>query len=241
MTALATLQGWMKKNPFQESSLPAYTNTEKARNEQESVQKDGWSKHIVMPSTPLSAILLMQDDIYASSPITARNSHLRDETTTLQERAVTQLKGRAWPMRKTAEGIASVGLEEERHSLWTPIGYRALCNLRECQLVVLQETTHVLTFYPEDVRCWSKDIPVYILDSYAHMIHTPPESFTLISWLLQQEANFAIEWPEQEGTMEELKAIAGKIGESTAKIVKASLQKKIGRTQSINALKEWSN
>jgi len=241
MTTLETLKGWVKKNPFQELSLKVYSGSETATPTQEPLQKDGWSKRIITPSTPLSAILMMQDDIYLASPITARSGQLRDETTNLQEKAVLHLKGRAWPLRKTAEGIASVGLEEERHSLWTPIGYRALCSLRECQLVVLNETNHTITFYPEDVRCWSKDIPVYILDSSSHTIHIPPESFSLVSWLQKQEMDFAIEWPEQEGTMEELKSIAGKLGESSLKIVKANLQKKIGRTQSIQLLKGWSN
>ena len=241
MTTLESLKGWVKKNPFQELSLKVYSGSESATPTQEHVQRDGWSKRVVTPSTPLSAILMLQDDIYESSPITARNGQLRDETTSLQEKAILMLKGRAWPLRKTAEGIASVGLEEERHSLWTPIGFRALCNLRECQLVVIHETKHTITFYPEDVRCWSKDVPVYIIDSSAHTIHIPPEPFSLVSWLQIQEVDFMIEWPEQEGTMDELKTIAGKLGESTTKIVKATLQKKIGRTQSIQILKGWSN
>uniref|UniRef100_A0A6C0HFZ5 Uncharacterized protein n=1 Tax=viral metagenome TaxID=1070528 RepID=A0A6C0HFZ5_9ZZZZ len=220
--------------------LPVYTSSEKAKQNDESIESNAWTKMIVSPSTPLSAIMVIQDDIYSASPVTARYSQLRDETTSLQEKAVLQLKGRAWPVRRTAEGIAGVGLEQERHSMWTPLGFRAICSLRECQMIIIDETKKSVVFYPEDVRLWSKEIPVYILDSSAHIVYIPSEEYSIYQWLQKQESlGFSVEWPEMEGTIDELKVAAAKVGESTTKVVKATLQRKVGKAQSVQVLKEW--
>jgi len=237
---LLTVKEWIGKNPYKMACLPVYTSSEKAKQNDESIESNAWTKKMVSPSTPLSAIMVIQDDIYSVSPVTARHSQLRDETTSLQEKAALQLKGRAWPVRRTAEGIAGIGLEEERHSMWTPLGFRALCALRECQLIVINETLKSVAFYPEDVRLWSKDIPVYVLDSSSHIVLIPSGDYTIFQWIQKQESlGFSIEWPEMEGTLDELKVAATKVGEPTTKVVKATLQRKVGKAQSIQILKEW--
>jgi hypothetical protein len=179
--------------------------------------------------------------MYLAIPSTARYSQLRDETTDLQEKAALHLKGRLWPVRRTAEGIAGVGLEEERHSLWTPLGWRALCHLRECQIVVVNEAHKTVQLYPEDIRIWSKDIPIYIMDSSAHTVFVPPPSYSFVKWLqLQESLGLLVEWPQMEGTMEEIKSAAHKVGEPAERIVKAILQKKVGRAQCIHFLNTWN-
>jgi hypothetical protein len=235
--AWSSLNEWITKNPFT-VTLKAYHGQEQAL-PRDDIPSDDWSKRIITPATPLSAVLMMQDDIYQASPVTARHALLRDETTAMQENAALQLKGRAWPVRRTAEGLAAVGLEEERHSLWTPLGFRALCFLRECQIIVVHELLKTVSFYPEDIRLWAKDIPVYIMDSSAHTVSIPPEGYNLLQWFLKQEGlGLAVNWPETEGTMDELRAAAEKFGETT-KAVKAVLQKKVGRAQSVAVLKAW--
>ena len=235
--AWSSVNEWITKNSFT-VTLKVYHGQEQAL-PRDDILSENWSKRLISPATPLSAVLMMQDDIYQASPVTARPALLRDETTAMQENAALQLKGRSWPVRRTAEGLAAVGLEEERHSLWTSLGFRALCFLRECQIIIVHETLKNVSFYPEDIRLWAKDVPVYIIDSSAHTVSIPPEGYNLLQWLLKQEGlGLAVYWPETEGTMEELRAAAEKLGETT-KAVKAVLQKKVGRAQSIVMLKGW--
>jgi hypothetical protein len=233
--SLETVKDWVRVNPFQHMSLKTYYGLETATIKEDPVQSDGWVKQLITPSTPLSVVLMIQDDMYNAIPTTARYSQLRDETTDLQEKATLQLKGRAWPVRRTAEGIAAIGLEEERHSLWTAIGWRALCELRECQIIIVNDALKTVVFYPEDVRLWSNDVPVYIMDSSAHIHFIPPRDFKLKRWLMKQESDgLIVEWPLYDGTMDEIKSLADKLG--LAKGNKDALRKKIGYSQSLKHL-----
>jgi hypothetical protein len=228
---------WVSKNHSQPVKLSVFLGKDTVRAPEDSQQSDGWSKRLITPSTPLSAVLMFQDDMYNAIPSTARHSQLRDMTTELQEKATLHLKGRGWPVRRTAEGLSAVGLEKEKHSLWTPLGWRALCHLCECQIVVFNETLKTLVFYPEDVRIWSKDRPVYIMDATAHTVLIGPEGYNLLSWICKQESSgYTVEWPHQEGTLEEIKAAAVAVGEATVKITKDRLGAKVGRAQSVKAL-----
>jgi hypothetical protein len=228
---------WVSKNHSQPVKLSVFLGKDTVRASEDSQQSDGWSKRLITPSTPLSAVMMLQDDMYNAIPSTARHSQLRDMTTELQEKATLHLKGRAWPVRRTAEGIAGIGLETEKHSLWTPIGWRALCHLRECQIIVLDEALKTLTFYPEDVRLWTKTRPVYIMDGTAHTVYIGPEGYNLLSWICKHEKDgYTVNWPCQEGTLEEIKAAAVAVGEATVKITKDRLGAKVGRAQSVKAL-----
>jgi len=228
---------WVSKNHSQPVKLSVFLGKDTVRAPEDSHQSDGWSKRLITPSTPLSAVLMLQDDIYNAIPSTARHSQLRDETTELQEKATLHLKGRAWPVRRTAEGLAGVGLEEEKHSLWTALGWRALCHLRECQIIVLNEALKTLVFYPEDVRLWNKACPVYIMDATAHTVLIGPEGYNLLSWICNHEKmGYEVVWPQMDGTLEEIKAAAVAVGEATVKITKDKLGVKVGRAQSVKAL-----
>jgi hypothetical protein len=238
--SLTKVKEWLSKNHSKPVRLHVFMGKDTVNSIGETEESDGWSKRLITPSTPLSAILMFEDDIYNSIPSTARYSQLRDETTNLQEKASIHLKGRAWPVRRTSEGLAAVGLEEERHSLWTPLGWRALCHLRECQFIVFNEALKTVVFYPEDIRLWSKSRPVYIMDSTAHTVIIPPENYSLINWISKHEReSYVIEWPQHEGTMEEIKAAAVAVGESCVKITKDRLGAKVGRAQAVKVLKSW--
>jgi len=231
---------WVSKNHLQPIKLKELEKLDVAVPTEDSKQNDGWSKRIVKPTTPLSAILTLQDDMYLAIPSTARYSQLRDETTDLQEKASLHLKGRGWPVRRTTEGIAGVGLEEEKHSTWTPLGWRALCALRECQVVLFDEVQKTVVFYPEDIRLWSSGRSTYIMDSTAHTILMPPLGYSLLKWIQMQEAlGYVVTWPSVVGTMEEIKAAAVAIGVATVKITKDLLGAKVGQAQAIKHLKSW--
>lgn len=235
-----TLTSWIQKNPTKDVCVSRAHSTETAAVEQDKADTKGWTTVLVSPATPLSIVLFAQDPIYASSGLGARNSLLREETTDLQEKATLHLKGRAWPVRKTAEGISAVGLEEERHSLWTDHGWRALCALRECQLIILNQKTKEISFYPEDVRTWSEETEIIFLDSTARSMYIPPKGLHLRTWIQEQQANsWIIHWPTPDGTIDELKALAEKVGVGNGKATKDVLSRRIGEMQCLTLLGTW--
>jgi hypothetical protein len=239
------VQSWIQKNPFKTKGLKPYTpgNTT-AEGVQDQTNESGWSKSPVSPATPLSAILMAQDTMYYSSSDMTRKGMLRDETTDLQEKAVLHLKGRAWPVRRTSEGITACGIEEGRASTWPSLGWNALCALREIQLVVINEDKKSISFYPEDVRTWSSSVDTLCVDYECRFIlnHSTMKSI-LCDWIVNYEkTGWTIEWPLMEGPMDELKKLYASLeNHPPTKLNKESLQKRIGAKQSIQLLTSWSN
>lgn len=237
------VQTWIESNPFKNKSLPKYVSESQKVLDIQEREEDGWAKIRVSPATPLSAVLLAQDTYYEISPELSRRAALRDETTDLQEKAVLLLKGRTWPVRRTAEGLGACGLEEGRASIWPAIGWRAVCALRECQIVTICEDKKEISFYPEDIRTWSNTIDTFCVDSECRFLWTRSGAQAYLGkWLSSREAaGWTLNWPLAEGNMEELKAMAAKCPESFAgKMTKETLQKKIGKSQSYQTLVKWA-
>lgn len=238
------VQNCCKANPYRTKTLsPFVFEKESIQGPQEEVETDGWAKLAISPCTPLSAILFCQDSVYQASSELYRRSLLRDETTDLQEKAVLSLKGRAWPVRRTAEGIGYCGTEENRPSIWTELGWEAICILRECQIILIHEDKKEIQFYPEDIRVWKPDWDIICIDTDCRHVWTHDNPSKIIGiWLNQKENDgWKIQWPIQTGNMEELKVAFAKTNETqTGKINKDQLQKHVGRAQSIQLLREWS-
>jgi hypothetical protein len=241
MATLKQLQSWIQLNPHKSACLVPYKHASQTiEGPEETPDAEGWSKIQVLPPTPLSAILLLQDTIYGATLDSARRSFLRDETTDLQEKASALLKGRAWPIRRTAEGLSAIGLEEGRASTWTELGWRALAILRECQLVILDETKQTIHFYPEDIRTWSQTTDIYFIDHEARYIWTHSTPIHLITWLTNHEsAKWTISWPLADGSMEELRSAATLLQLNTSGKIKEVLRKLVGHGQAIQLLSKW--
>jgi hypothetical protein len=236
------VQSWIQRNPHATSSLQPFTKGNDNLNAQEQTDEDGWLKTKVTPSTPLSAILLVQDMLYQGSCETARRALLRDETTDLQEKSVLHLKGRAWPVRRTAEGLSACGLEEGRASSWPAIGWKALCSLRECQIVIVNEEKKEISFYPEDVRNWSSSVDTFCIEYECRFLWTHKSISKILSlWLSNKEKEgWTLHWPITDGTMEELKEQYKKLSLGPIeKVKKEALQKRLGREQTIATLSQW--
>lgn len=237
-----SVRTWLQGNPNGAQGLSAFIPATQAIITRETTDADGFIRVPVVPTTPLSAVLLAQDYIYQGSTEAARRSMLRDETTDLQEKAVLLLKGRQWPVRRTAEGIASAGMEEGR-TAWVDLGWEAVAALRECQIVVIDEDKKTVRFVPEDVRTWSTDIETIVVTHDCRMLWTKPTGKTLAlgHWIGQKDADgWTIAYPLVDGTMEELKALAAKSLEvMPSKATKDVLRKRIGRSQAITHLTQF--
>jgi hypothetical protein len=237
-----TVRSWLHTNPNGTQTLSSFTPATHTIQTRETTDADGFIRVPVVPTTPLSAILLAQDYVYQGSTESARRTMIRDETTDLQEKAILMLKGRQWPVRRTAEGIASAGMEEGR-AAWVDLGWEAIAALRECQMVIVDEDKKTVRFVPEDVRTWSTDIETLIVVHDCRMLWTKPVGKTLGLglWVAQKDADgWTIDYPLVDGTMEELKALAAKSLEALpAKATKDVLRKRIGRSQAITHLTQF--
>jgi hypothetical protein len=239
------IQTWFDKNAHRHKCVSPYISSKDSiEGPATKIDDYGWNTIPAGPCTPLSAILIAQDTMYNASPESMRHSLLRDETTDLQEKAVLHLKGRAWPVRRTAEGIAACGLEEGRASNWSDLGWRALCALRECQLIIINEEKKQLHFFPEDVSTWSENTETFCVDHECRFVSTNPNASSILAmWLSKKESDgWAIQWIAAEGTMEQLKAELATYNEIlTSKCTKDVLTKKVGRAKSLHTLSSWNH
>jgi hypothetical protein len=238
----SNVQTWIQSNPHQMKSLPPFKwASDRIEGPDDVSDADGWIRMNVSPATPLSAILLSQDSMYQALPEHVRRSTLRDETTELQEAAARHLKGRQWPIRRTNEGLTACSLEEGRATAWTDIGWRALATLRECQIILVNQTNQTVRFFPEDVRNWSSSNETYWIDHECRYMWSYPSKPNVKQWLASKEqAGWTINWPEADGTMDELKQAAQKVGETIlGKITKDALMKRVGRAQALHTLHTW--
>ena len=240
----SNVQTWIQSNPHQMKTLPPFKWARDCIEGSEDVSDaDGWTRMSVVPATPLSAILLAQDSMYHALPEHVRRSNLRDETTELQEACARHLKGRQWPIRRTNEGLSGCGLTEGRPVDWTEIGWRALATLRECQIILINQTAQTIRFFPEDVRCWSSSNETIWIDHECRYIWSYPSKPNVKQWLhTKEQSGWTLQWPEADGTMDELRQAAQKVGEvMIGKVTKDVLMKRIGRAQSIHTLTLWEN
>lgn len=205
-----------------------------------------WTQMHVEPSTPLSCLLGALDaEGYNVSTESGRRAILRETCTGLQVRAEKELKGRAYPKTKMDAGLVEV--TEKEHSPWCPYGLAGLAALYKIQMVILNETDKKLTFVPEDVAAWTKEIPVYYFAHNFRSIYVPPRGFgahMLLNWLVEKEgAGWTWEFKEVKGTIAEIRQFCEDRGvdltDLPAKAKKEALVEKASRGAVYKLLGQW--
>ena len=245
LIAWDTVLSFLEKNPFQEKKLSPYIRAiDSIQGDQPNMVPNVWHLQSVEPATPLSCILFGQNSHYQNSSLEIRRGLLRDECTTLQEKIGVHLKGRAWPVRRTVEGLVASAMEEKM-STWSYLGFAALAELHECQLIFFNNNKKTITFVPQDVRNWSQYRECFFLQDDARAIWIPPTEWTnkqLSSWIQEKEDDkWIIEWPICDGTLVELKERAAKnMINLDGKPTKDILSKRIGRAESVHTFSEWA-
>jgi len=240
MTAIVwnQVRPWIQSNTISTKPLEQYMPANQSPEGDSAIEEsNAWIKTKIYPATPLSAVLLSQDTIYNATYDSARRNILRDETTDLQEKAAIHLKGRSWPIRRTAEGLAAVGLEEGRSTDWPAIGWKALAALRECQFIILNEEKRTVQFFPEDIRTWPPDSEVLFVEYECRYIWSRPThtvSENLINKVLDAETNgWTVTWPLADGSMEELKRAIESLNLVSSGKKKETLRSLVGRGESV--------
>ena len=204
-------------------------------------KENGWQSQSIQPATPLSCILYLTDSMYNHIPMSGRPGILRTTCTDLESSFTTILKGRQFPVRRTAEAIvaASTGGSDACSTL----GWNALCRLYEIQIVWFDEGIKLIQFYPDNIDNWSKDIPIHFISCLANQVWIPPSSWNndLGLWLANKEnEGWRVKYNDAEGSMEELRDLASKISYNlNTRVIKAELQKQLGRARAIHALAKW--
>ena len=233
---LTTLKKWISENLHHGMKLPVM------RHEVKEQKKGGWESQSIEPATPLSCILYLTDPMYSHIPANSRPGILRETCTDLESSFTTILKGRKFPVRRTAEAIiaASTG----GPSTCSALGLNALCRLYEFQFVWFDEGQKLIKFYPEEVSEWTMEKPVHFISSLANQVWIPPSAWSqasLVNWLAEKENDgWKVNYDEADGSMEELKDLCKKLNYSPAtKLNKADLGKKLGRIRAIKELGKW--
>jgi hypothetical protein len=236
--SLSQVKSWIStnKNNFKFKKRVEYVETDTV------VKENGWQSQSVEPATPLSCILYLTDSLYNHVPMSGRPGILRSTCTDLESSFTTLLKGRQFPVRRTAEAIiaASTGGPDACSTL----GWNALCRLYEIQIVWFDEGTKLIQFYPNAVDEWSSETPIHFMSCLANQVWVPPSSWkqkNLGLWLANKEnEGWRVKYNEADGTMEELRAIASKINyQLSTKVIKAELQKQLGKARAIHALQNF--
>lgn len=207
-----------------------------------------WTQMHVEPSTPLSCVLSVLDgEGYNASTESIRRAILRETCTGLQVRAETELKGRAYPKTKMDAGLVEV--TEKEHSPWCPYGMAGLAALYKIQMVILNETDKKLTFVPEDVAAWTKEIPVYYFAHNFRSIYVPPRGFgthALLNWLVEKEGDgWTWTFKEVKGTIAEIRQFCEERGvdltKLPAKAKKEALVELASRGAVYKLLGQWTS
>jgi hypothetical protein len=246
-----TLKNWVSENKNQSIKLPVHldnlsressSSSSEGKTSSGSSNINSWEAIPIEPATPLSCILYITNPMYSLTPVGARNSLLREKCTELQSTYTNVLKGRKFPICKTAEAIIAACTGGS--SACSSLGWKALCGLFGIQIVWFDETQKLLQFYPEELHTWTPEKPIYFFSCLANQVWNPPSNWKPIQlglWLSDKEnEGWRVKYEEADGTMEELKALGKELDVFPAtKMLKADLCKYLGKAMAIKAIGKW--
>ena len=205
----------------------------------------GWSPTPLEPPGPVSLYLWKTDPEFRASTPPVRRTILRDMILKVTERAEAELRGVKWHRKKILEQVAAqqtsaVSPPMDTHELDT-----GMCALFGYQKVSVDEANKKVRFFPADPRTWSTELPIWggTTGSRA-VLHAKGESSVgvgLAAWVCERERDgWKIDWPEAEGTLEEIKSKMLQrgtgVGPRLDKPKKADWAAALGRAEAIAAL-----
>lgn len=249
MKTVAQLREWVKENPSRSRTvipieIRIVSDTQEGEDEPMS-SAGGLVPTPLEPPGPVSLWLWKTNPEYRAGTAQVRRSILRDSIVELQRRVDIELRGSRWGRKKILEQLAAQQTAAVSPPMDTPELDRALAHLFGYQKVIVDEANKRVKFAPEDPRSWSEELPIWgaTAGSRAVLHRTGERSIGegLAVWLGEREAEgWRVAWPEADGTLEELKAVAKQRGFSvgggglrTEKPKKADWSAAIGRAEAI--------
>lgn len=162
------------------------------------------------PPGPISLVLWHRDPEFRAGNYITRKTILREKIVEINERFQNELKGRGWNRAKTVEQLQQQESSAVSPPQNTPELNKALCHILNIQLCEVDEIHKKMFFYPNDLRLWTKENPIYCVSWGSRSIYVKGSNETgnkfFKNWFFDLEQNnYKISWPTTEGTVKELK------------------------------------
>jgi hypothetical protein len=251
---LRTLQGFCKQNPNWALSVDPIeirrTSDTQEGEDGPASGPGGWVPTPLDPPGPVALMLWKTNPEFRAGGSQVRRTILRDTIIELTERVKSELKGVRWSRKKVLEQLAAQMTAAVSPPMDTPELDRALAELYNVQLVLVDEANKKVRFVPEDPRVWSAESDERQVWGASHgcraIFHATregPISAGLGRWVSSLEsAGWRFTWPEAEGALEEMKKemLAKGIGVGTGldKPKKADYAVALGKAQAVRRLAE---
>ena len=128
----------------------------------------------------------------------------------LNDKFQNSLKGRIWNRVKSIEQLQEQDTSAVSPPMNTPDLNKALCYVLGFQLVEVEENSKKITLYPNDIRVWTKEYPIYIVSQGSRSIYIEQKIEEarpfFKKWFYDLEKlGFQYIWPTTDGTVKEIK------------------------------------
>jgi hypothetical protein len=190
-------------NPFRDIQIDLRPSENTLRREQET-----WDCFFQTPLNPpgsLSQFLLNTDPVYGAASPALRKQMQIEKVSEIQERIEKELVGRRWPRKKIHDAFGQQ--INASPAPFSSLVEEVLCELYQFQKVILHRKSKSISFFPDDLRLWKSDLPIYVGDDEGCWCYEPVKSIPFLQWLTQKEEDqWKVQWPTAEGKMEDLKS-----------------------------------
>ena len=161
-----------------------------------------WEEYTIYPGGHLSAIMYCRDRFFADAPGKLREQMLIDAAIEVPQDIDEKIRTTSFARqrKKALEWLGTapgkLGTVESRQ-LW-----EILMTVYNYQCIVISEKSRDLYFAPSDVRTWTAEKPLLIVDKELSRVWLSLKwnSRDLVGWL----DNYDVEWPVAEGTKVDL-------------------------------------
>lgn len=228
-------------NPFRDVTINLRPSEKGIRREQET-----WDCFIQAPLNPpgsLSQFLMNTDPLYSAGSPALRKQLQKEKLMEIEERVDSELVGRKWSRKKIHDALgAQINSSTPPYS---DLVEEVLSQLYSFQKIIIHRKTKSISFFPQDLRVWKTDTPIYIGDDEGCWAYEPTKKRDLLAWMTEKEdEGWKCKWPTADGKLEEIKAEVTKRsltahtlpGADSTKVKKEDWARTLGRAQAIETL-----
>lgn len=215
MEKLKEIQAWVKENPNRKREVPpieirVVSDTQEGE-EAPATIAGGFVPTPLEPPGPVSLVLWHTDPEFRAGGAQVRRSLLREAILLVTERVDKELRGVKWSRKKVLEQLAAQQTAAVSPPMETWELDRGLAHMYNYQKLVVDEAGKKVGFFPPDPRTWSAEYPIWggTTGSRAvlHRVGEQSVGRGLAIWLGDREREgWKVDWPEADGTLEEIKA-----------------------------------
>jgi hypothetical protein len=235
------LRKWIKANPFSKETLKEISTSEfvDRHADKDREVKFGFAIYPLDPRATLSRILFSLNTEFRAAGLSVKTTILRQEVVKLCEK-VGELNGRKHPKKKILEALSS---PVPGH--WDVLD-QAMATIYDVQLIFVNEEAKKISFAPHDLRTWSADKEVLIMESNGAEAWEWEQGKLGMKRALEfieelEDLGWKIVWPEADGTLKAMEERAEEISVSSVdsngkKLKKEILGLRLGRAEAIRNL-----